>query len=41
MTKIRRRAIIVSKFQTFVEQTLVCEGIVKGIPLPEDALMAT
>jgi len=41
MTKIRRGAIIVSKFQTFVEQNLVCEGIVKGIPLPEDALAAT
>lgn len=41
MTKVRRGAIIVSKFQTFVEQNLVCEGIVKGIPLPEDALAAT
>ena len=41
MTKVRRGAIIVSKFQTFVEQNLVCEGIVKGVPLPEDALAAT
>ena len=41
MTKVRRGAMIVSKFQTFVEQNLVCEGIVKGIPLPEDALAAT
>ena len=41
MTKVRRGAIIVSKFQSFVEQHLVCEGIVKGVPLPEDALAAT
>ena len=29
-----RRTIITCEFQSFVDQNLVCEGIIKGIPLP-------
>ena len=29
---------ITCEFQSFVDQNLVCEGIIKGIPLPVDAL---
>jgi len=29
-----RRTIITCEFQCFVQQNLVCEGIIKGIPLP-------
>ena len=35
-----RRTIITCEFQSFVEQNLVCEGIIKGIPLPVDQLTA-
>jgi len=29
-----RRALMVCEFQSFVRQNMVCEGIIKGIPLP-------
>jgi 3-hydroxyacyl-[acyl-carrier-protein] dehydratase len=35
-----RRTIITCEFQSFVEQNLVCEGMIKGIPLPVDQLTA-
>jgi 3-hydroxyacyl-[acyl-carrier-protein] dehydratase len=35
LLRARRGAIVVSRFQEFVRQSLVCEGIIKGIPLPE------
>jgi 3-hydroxyacyl-[acyl-carrier-protein] dehydratase len=35
-----RRTIITCEFQSFVDQNLVCEGIIKGIPLPVDLLSA-
>lgn len=38
LTKLRRGAMIVSEFQAFVRQNLVCNGTIKGIPLPVDAL---
>jgi 3-hydroxyacyl-[acyl-carrier-protein] dehydratase len=37
LVKVRRQAIVVSRFQEFVGQSLVCEGIIKGVPLPEKA----
>ena len=36
LLKLRRRAMVVSHFQGFVRQTLVCEGKIKGVPLPTD-----
>jgi 3-hydroxyacyl-[acyl-carrier-protein] dehydratase len=33
-----RRTIITCEFQSFVDQNLVCEGIIKGIPLPVNSL---
>ena len=33
-----RRAIVTCQFQGFVDQNLVCEGILKGIALPVDQL---
>ncbi len=38
LTKVRRAAIIVARFQCFVRQSLVCDGIIKGIALPVDML---
>ena len=35
-----RRTIITCEFQSFVDQNLVCEGLIKGIPLPVDQLTA-
>ena len=35
MIKIRPGAMVVCKFQNFVEQSLVCEGVIKGVPLPD------
>lgn len=32
--RLRPRAMIVCDFQAYVERTLVCEGTIKGIPLP-------
>jgi 3-hydroxyacyl-[acyl-carrier-protein] dehydratase len=37
LTKVRRGAMIVSEFQAFVRQTLVCNGTIKGVPLPVEA----
>jgi 3-hydroxyacyl-[acyl-carrier-protein] dehydratase len=36
--KVRRGAMISCRFQCFVRENLVCEGIIKGIPLPIDEL---
>lgn len=33
LVKMRRGAMIVCRFQGFVEDALVCEGVIKGIPL--------
>ena len=33
-----RRALMVCEFQCFVQQNLVCQGIIKGIPLPTEML---
>lgn len=35
LTRVRRHAMIVCRFQEFVEQSLVCEGRIIGIPLPD------
>ncbi len=35
-----RRQIMTSEFQCFVDQNMVCEGIVKGMSLPADLLPA-
>ena len=35
-----RRTIITCEFQSFVDQNLVCEGLIKGIPLPLNQLTA-
>ncbi len=34
LVKIRRGAMIVSRFQGFVRQSMVCEGEIRGVPLP-------
>jgi 3-hydroxyacyl-[acyl-carrier-protein] dehydratase len=34
LTKIRKNAMIVCRFQCFVQQSLVCDGVIKGIALP-------
>jgi 3-hydroxyacyl-[acyl-carrier-protein] dehydratase len=39
MLKVRPGAIIVCRFQEFVNDTIVAEGRIKGIPLPVDALV--
>jgi 3-hydroxyacyl-[acyl-carrier-protein] dehydratase len=36
LLKLRRGAMMVCRFQGFVNQTLVVEGQIKGIPLPID-----
>jgi 3-hydroxyacyl-[acyl-carrier-protein] dehydratase len=38
LTKIRPRRMLVSRFQGFVNNNLVVEGTIKGIPIPVDAL---
>ncbi|MGH7193364.1 MAG: 3-hydroxyacyl-ACP dehydratase FabZ family protein, partial [Candidatus Saccharimonadales bacterium] len=38
LIKVRRGAIVVSRFQGFVRESLVCEGQIKGVPLPNDIL---
>jgi 3-hydroxyacyl-[acyl-carrier-protein] dehydratase len=40
MVKCRRGAMISSRFQGFVEEALVVEGTIKGIPLPLSAIRA-
>ncbi len=38
MTKLRRGAIVVTKFQGFVRNSVVVEGVLKGIPIPIDVV---
>jgi 3-hydroxyacyl-[acyl-carrier-protein] dehydratase len=38
LTKVRQNAMIVARFQCFVGQNMVCDGVIKGIALPVDAL---
>jgi 3-hydroxyacyl-[acyl-carrier-protein] dehydratase len=38
LVRVRRGAIVVSRFQGFVRDNLVCEGQIKGVPLPLDRL---
>ncbi|MBX3411337.1 MAG: beta-hydroxyacyl-ACP dehydratase [Pirellulales bacterium] len=38
LLRIRRGAMIVCRFECYVDQTLVCEGGIKGIPLPKNLL---
>jgi 3-hydroxyacyl-[acyl-carrier-protein] dehydratase len=40
LLKVRRGAMIVARFQCFVDQNLVCEGKIKGIPLSEELIAA-
>lgn len=39
-TQVRRGQMIRCRFQCFVESNLVCEGELRGIPIPVDALRA-
>jgi 3-hydroxyacyl-[acyl-carrier-protein] dehydratase len=41
LVKVRPGAMIVCRFQGFVELSLVCEGVIKGAILPTSALAAT
>ena len=38
LVKVRRGRMIVCQFQGFVEDRIVVDGVIKGIPLPVDAL---
>lgn len=38
LEKLRRGAMVISRFECFVNQNLVCEGLIRGVPLPEDRL---
>ncbi len=38
LKKIRRGAMLISRFQGFVSQSMVCEGEIRGVPLPMDRL---
>lgn len=38
MEKVRRGAMIISRFQCLVDQNLVCEGLIRGVPLPVERL---
>ncbi len=38
LTKLRKNAMVVCRFQCFVRQNLVCEGTIKGIALPVSML---
>ena len=38
MTKLRRGALVITKFQGFVRNSIAVEGILKGIPIPVDRL---
>ncbi len=40
LTKVRPRRMIVSQFQGVVRDNVVVEGVIKGIPIPVDALTA-
>ena len=39
--RVRRGALIVCRFEAFVRNSLVCEGRIKGVPLPLEALAGT
>jgi 3-hydroxyacyl-[acyl-carrier-protein] dehydratase len=41
LLKARRRRMLVSRFQGIVRESLVVEGILKGVPIPIDALSKT
>lgn len=34
LVKVRRGALVISQFQGFVRNSMVCEGQIKGVPLP-------
>ncbi len=36
LLRVRRGAMITCRFQAFVEQALVCDGVIKGVPLPPE-----
>jgi len=38
LLKVRRGAMVVSRFQGFVRQSMVCEGEIRGVPLPSQRL---
>jgi len=38
LVKARRNRLIVCRFQGFVKTNLVLEGVLKGIPIPTEAL---
>jgi 3-hydroxyacyl-[acyl-carrier-protein] dehydratase len=40
LLKARRGALVACRFQEFVDRALVCEGQMKGIPLPVDKISA-
>jgi len=40
LLKVRKGAIIVCRFEAFVRESMVVDGIIKGIPLPVDMLVA-
>jgi 3-hydroxyacyl-[acyl-carrier-protein] dehydratase len=40
LTKVRARRMLVSRFQGVVRDSVVVEGIIKGIPIPVEALSA-
>jgi 3-hydroxyacyl-[acyl-carrier-protein] dehydratase len=35
LIKVRRGALVISQFQGFVRNAMVCEGQIKGVPLPQ------
>jgi hypothetical protein len=40
MTNLRRGKMITCRFEGFVRETMVCEGEIRGIPLPVEELRA-
>ena len=36
LLRVRRGAMVVCQFQEFVDQQLVCNGVLRGVPLPEE-----
>jgi len=40
LTKVRRRRMIISQFQGIVKGSVAVEGVIKGIPIPVEALTA-
>jgi len=39
LLRVRRGAMVVFRFQEFVDQRLVCEGTIKGVALPDQAIL--